>query len=131
MRPYNMLNRDCQDKMPKSALTEAGRGCQSRSARRSVSDAADLRFKQFPGGGVETLAPAGVEVAERGPDAPRIGGVDDHPRLFQRLGAAGIDRLDLFTLHQRVSLGIALDNGLDLARQGGPGIGVCKQREPG
>src|SRR3954469_3595778 len=93
------------------ALTEAGRGCESGSARMSVSDTADLRFEQFPGGGVETLAPAGVEVAERAPDARRVGGVDDHPRLFQRLGAAGIDRLDLFALHQRVDLGIALDHG--------------------
>src|SRR5437764_11037321 len=95
----------------------------------SATDRADLRFEELPGGRVEALAPARIKIAERGPEARRVGAVDDHAGLFQRLGAAGVDRLDVLALYQRAGFGIALDHGLDLAGQCRPGLRIGKQRK--
>src|SRR5438477_574339 len=62
--------------------------------------------------------------------ARRVSAVHDHAAVRQ-LGLAGeVDCLDILPLQFREMFGVALDDGLDLARQGLPRRAMSQQRKP-
>ena len=96
-------------------------------AKRAIRGFRRHRIPEAPRRGARLFSPAGVKLAELGPEALGVGRVDLHPSPRELFGPGGVHLLDVVALQQREFLGIALDDFLHFARQSAPGCAIGQQ----